>query len=75
MKIDSRVLIPFVGPFVILGMIRLLCWLAGAEWSDPGLAVAMSLFIGGMGGTSIMAAMFIGETPIGSITIGKGEPE
>ena len=73
MTIDNRVLLPIAGPFVILGMIRLLCWLAGVEWSQPGIAVVMSIAIGGMGGLAIMAIMMDTGDTIGSFTIGKGD--
>jgi len=37
---------PFTLPIAILGLMRLMWGLAGAEWSDPGFAAFASLLLG-----------------------------
>lgn len=70
MKIDNRIFIPFAMPFVFLGMARVLWFLAGAEWSDPGGAAFMCMIAGvGLGGTIACLMMATGDT-IGFIRIG-----
>ena len=75
MKIDNRFLLPFVMPFVVLGMLRILWWVAGSDWSDPGLAAVSSMVVGTMAGTGTMAFLFAEEIEIGHITLGKGQKE
>ena len=39
-------LLPLFGPFVVLGLSRSVWWLAGADWSQPGIAAYVALFFG-----------------------------
>lgn len=73
MKIDNRLFIPLAMPFVILGMMRLLFLLAGAEWSEPEFAAAFSLFTGGFIGVLVVVGLFINDIHLGHTTIGRKE--
>jgi hypothetical protein len=57
MRLTLKLLPPFVLPFIILGMMRLLWLAAGAEWSRPQEAALMSLLIGGVIGAAATATM------------------
>lgn len=70
MTIDLRILIPFVLPFILLGLTRALWWMAGAEWSDPGAAAAISMFGGFVGGAFLAGCLADQRIEIGKITIG-----
>jgi hypothetical protein len=52
-------LLPFIMPFVVLGVFRVLFWASGAPWSEPGLAAVLSLFVGAMLG--VIGAIVIGD--------------
>jgi RsiW-degrading membrane proteinase PrsW (M82 family) len=71
MNLDLRVLIPFVLPFVVLGFLRLMFWLAGAPWTEPAVAAVCSVVIGSIFGGAAMALLFVERISIGSIRIGK----
>ena len=74
MTIDLKWGLPFVLPPVILGLFRAMWWLAGAAWSDPGIAgpaAVMSLFVGVAVGISIAIVMEV-EGRAWRIRIGKG---
>lgn len=71
MKIDNRIFLPFIGPFVLLGLIRALWWLAGAEWSDPEPAAVASLIFGILGGALFAETLSYKGVSIGHFTIGK----
>ena len=73
MKIDNRILLPFAGPFVALGMIRALWWLAGASWENPALAAFMALFFGVFLGAVLAAILSEARIEIGHIKIGGKE--
>ena len=75
MRVDNRVFIPFLGPFVALFAIRAVFWAAGAPWSVPEAGAVVSLFLGVIGGAALMTAMFDTGITIGHITIGKGKSD
>ncbi len=52
-----RYLLPFIGPFVFLGMARALWFLAGAPWNDPASAAGVSLVVGVFLGVVAVHAM------------------
>jgi len=70
MKIDNRFLLPFAGPFVALGLIRAVWWLAGASWTEPWFAAAMALIFGAALGGAVSAILFEEGVEIGHIKIG-----
>jgi len=61
MKIYYHWFLPVIGPFVVIGQIRSVSWVAGANWSEPGAAAFTSLFLGGMGG-ALIASFIQGES-------------
>ena len=69
--IDNRVLIPFVLPFVLLAMVRLLWFVAGAEWSAPDVAAGLCSFVGIVVGAAVTAVLFADGTEIGGFWIGR----
>jgi hypothetical protein len=71
MKIDNRILLPFALPFVLLGVTRLMWFVAGAEWAHPEVAATICMLGGICLGGIIMGALFDGEKSIGHITIGR----
>ena len=46
---------PFVMPFVVLGLFRAMSFTAGAEWSEPSLMAQLSTVIGVTAGVVIVA--------------------
>jgi hypothetical protein len=72
-RIDNRLILPFVTPFLFLFLIQALCWFAEAT-PNPNLIVVISfmlgVFIGALG--SLMCFDF--EIDLGHITIGKKKP-
>jgi hypothetical protein len=50
-------LLPFVMPFVLLGVLRALWWAAGAGWSDPAEMVVFCAAIGSLFGTVVAVAI------------------
>ena len=48
---------PIICPFVLLGVVRLLWWCAGAPWDRPDVAAAMCLASGGVAGMAIIGAV------------------
>lgn len=71
MYVDNRVLLPFVGPFVVLGMARLAFFLAGAEWSEPEMAAVFSLIFGASLGVFVANVAYETETSLGGFWIGR----
>ena len=67
MSIDNRILAIMATPFVTIALLRILCWFAGAEWTAPGEAVVLALFI--TYGTG--AALFICNVDLGVTRLGK----
>ena len=65
MKIDNRILLPFVMPFVLLGLFRVVWFVAGAAWTQPEVAAAFSLTIG-----SLLGGVFAGVLHEDGVTIG-----
>lgn len=57
MTIDLKWLLPVVAPFAILGLARAVWFAAGAEWSDPTIAAAMSLIAGLLCGGAVVASL------------------
>jgi hypothetical protein len=72
-RIDNRVLLPFIGPFVLLGLSRLLWWAAGADWTEPEVAAFLSLMVGAAIGVVCAAALWEAKISIGHITIGRAK--
>ena len=70
MKIDNRFLLPFAGPFVVLGLIRAVWWMAGAPWTEPELGAYLALTFGALGGGAAAAVLFQQGIEIGHIKIG-----
>lgn len=58
MTFDLKYALPFVMPFVFLALIRGVCWVAAAEWSEPGIAVVLSLLAGQFVGWIAVAIMW-----------------
>ena len=75
MRIDNRVFIPFLGPFVALFAIRAVFWAAGAAWSEPEAGAVASLVLGVLVGSALMSVLFENKITIGHITIGKGKSD
>ena len=76
MKIDIRLLIVPAAPFVALALIRAPWFVAGAEWTDPAFAAAMSLFGGLAFGGILTAMLFADDVPLGYLHFGgKDEAE
>jgi len=46
MDVDIKWFLPAVLPFVVLGGLRALCFVAGAAWTEPGMAAIASAAIG-----------------------------
>ena len=74
MKIDNRILLPILGPFAVIGLTRMVFWVAGGSWSEPEFAAIMSILFGCSGGFGVMAYLFDCKISIGSFTIGKEAP-
>lgn len=70
MKIDNRIFLPFAGPFVFLGFLRLLWWVAGANW-DPNIAAPFAMASGVIGGVLAAGLLFECGISLGHTTIGK----
>jgi len=47
-------LFPLVCPFLLLLLFRLLWWVAGADWSEPGMAAAFAGLFGFGGGIGLL---------------------
>ena len=75
MKIDLRILVPFVMPFAIALTARLLWFVAGAHWDSSAIPLSViSLILGVVGGLILSGILFDNEIEIGHITLpfGKG---
>lgn len=73
MTIKYEWFLPFVLPFVFLGIGMLLFWVAGVPFTKDGreFGAATSLFVGAnIGGIFVFECVFGGKT-LGSFTIGK----
>jgi len=46
MTIDLKYTLPFALPFVFLALFRVLAWAAGAQWSEPTIAVVWAVLFG-----------------------------
>lgn len=71
MKIDTRLLLPFIMPLVFLGFLRVMFWLAGSEWSQPGIAALSSFVFGGAIGIGLANVLFEYDIKLPSIRVGK----
>lgn len=71
MRIDNRIFIPFVLPFVLLGLFRALWFAAGAGWSDPTFAAIISLMSGLALGLLWCKSLFEKGIHLGHTTIGR----
>lgn len=71
MKIDIRLFIVPVAPFVVLAFLRALWFVAGAEWSDPAFGAFFSALSGVSLGGLVTAFLLMENISIGHITIGK----
>jgi len=72
MKIDNRLLLPFVMPFVLLGFIRFFWLVAGGDWSFNGLAALTILTSGALVGIVCMIAAFEDGVSLGQIKLPFG---
>jgi hypothetical protein len=70
MKIDLRVTIPFVLPFVILATFRLLWLFGGADWNGNAIVVICAIS-GFIAGCVIAFILFVAGVSIGTITISR----
>jgi uncharacterized membrane protein len=70
MYIDNRIFIPFVMPFAVLLLIKLVFWAAGAS-SDPETVAGVSLVFGGIIGCTVMVVLFEERISLGGFYIGK----
>jgi Fe2+ transport system protein B len=73
MKIDNRILLPFVAPFALLCVARLMWLVAGLQWQSPERVVMVALVLGWIFGLVAAMVAFINGTSLGHITIGKRE--
>ena len=71
MRIDNRRVIPLLGPFAVLFVIRSVFWAAGAPWTAPWVGAVVSLVLGVIVGSALMSVLFENKITIGHITIGK----
>jgi hypothetical protein len=61
MTIDLKYLIPIFAPFVMLGLLRVLFFIAGAGWSNPETAATVSAVMGSIIGVMVCGALDINE--------------
>ena len=63
-RINITWTLPFIGPFVVLGLARSVWWVAGAAWTDPEAAAGVSLLVGGMLGLFAWDFRYDSKNPI-----------
>lgn len=71
MKIDIRIFIPFVTPFAMLILLRLMFWVAGAAWTMAAEAAIACTVFGLLFGCFIFAVLLEEKIEIGHFYIGK----
>ena len=63
-RINITWTLPFIGPLMVLGLIRALWWAAGAAWIYPDIAAMFSLFAGVVIGVAVSVTCDTNDTPI-----------
>lgn len=69
MRLDFRILIPVLLPFVFLGVARALWFCAGADWSTPGEVAAISMILGITFGVTVSGVLFAGGISLGHLQL------
>lgn len=73
MKIDNRILLPFVCPFALLIVARTYWLISGATW-DAELGGPLCFVVGGLVGTISSFVLWVTEQKIGHTVIGWKKP-
>ena len=63
-RINITWTLPFIGPFIVLGLARAVWWVAGAAWIYPDIAAMVSLLAGVVIGATVSATCDTNDTPI-----------
>ena len=63
-RFDVTWALPFVAPFVLIGLARVVFFVAGAEWTDPALGAFFGLIVGLPMGCLGAAALYEAKKPI-----------